>query len=151
MKPEIIIRESLPKDIHEICLSINDEDKAEAEAMGHKPSYLLWKSYRSALIRKTILVDGNIAAMLGVVGVFMGLTGEVYLVTSAAAREVSPFVFVRIYQKELYAMLELFPALESLTDLRYTKAIKTLALSGFEVNQPPESWGNVLFQRSELK
>jgi hypothetical protein len=151
MKQEITIRESTADDVHHMGIAMNDEERMEAIAMGSEPHKLLWRCYRCALIRKTIFVDGNIAAMLGVAGVFMGLTGEVYLVTSAIAREVSPFVFMRIYQKELYAMLELFPTLESLTDLRYTKAIKTMKLSGFEANQSPESWGNVLFQRSELK
>lgn len=151
MTHEIIIVESLPHHVHLLGSIMNEEDRAEAEAMGCSAHKLLWRSYRSAIIRKTIFVDGKIAAMFGCAGVMMGLVGVPYLVTSLAAREVSPMVFARIYRKEARQMLKLFPHLENVVDSRYIRSIRMLRLAGFKIGEPKTYFGmDVLFRKYEM-
>ena len=151
MGHEIFIRESIPEDVTRLGNVMNSEDRAEAEAMGLDARKLLWRSYKKSLIRKTIFVEGKIAAMFGCAGVIMGLVGHPYLVTASAARTVSPLVFARIYRKEARKMLEIFPVLENYADSRYHGAIKILKLSGFRVGEPQRVFGmDVLFQKYEM-
>ncbi len=128
----ISITEARPDHIHQIGYLLNDEDRAEAQAMGYEPHKLLWKSYKGSLIRHTIFVNGEIAAIFGVNGIMMGLIGMPWLVTTAAARTVSPLIFSRIYRQYVKKMLTLFPVLEIWTDSRYIGAKRMLQLSGFK-------------------
>lgn len=134
MTHNINIVEARSDHIHLLGKSMNSEDRAEAQAMGKDAHKLLWRSFRSSLIRKTIFVDGKIAAIFGCSGVIMGLVGKPWFVTSPIARTVSPIEFSRIYRKYVREMLILFPTLEVWSDKRYIRATRMLKLSGFETN-----------------
>jgi hypothetical protein len=151
MTHKIEIIESRPEHVHLLGLLMNSEERAEAEAMGFDPHKLLWRTYRNSLIRKTVFVDGKIAAMFGCAGIMMGLVGQPYLITSSAAREVSPIVFSRIYRKEVREMLKLFPSLENLVDSRYTRSVKMLRFAGFAIEEPKKLFSmEVLFHKYSL-
>lgn len=151
MNHKISIIESRPEHVHMLGKVMNDEDRAEAEAMGYNPHMLLWRSYRLALIRKTIFVNDKIAAMFGVSGVLTGLVGQPYLVTSGVAREVPPLAFARIYRNQVRLMLGIFPVLENIADSRYKRSIRLLRLTGFKLDEPQRHFGmDVLFQRYSL-
>lgn len=142
------IEESSPWHVGELGQKLRDGDYKEGEALGYKPSNLLFYSYRQGLMRRTAFVDGKIAAMWGVAGIPMGLVGRPYLVTSPACEEISPIRFAAIYRKEVMEMGKLFPLLENYVDSSYKKAVRMLELAGFKIDQPiPLGPNDSLFNR----
>lgn len=122
--------------VNELARTINVEDRMEAEGMGYKANRLLWRSWKMSCLRSAGLVDGEVAAIWGVMGSFIGLTGVAWLVTGHKARTVPALVFTRIYRQEVRKMLEIFPRLENRVDATYTSAVKMLRLSGFQLGEP---------------
>lgn len=122
--------------VNQMGLVMNDEDRAEHEAVGVKAHRSLWRGYKNSLIRNTIMIDEEVAAMYGVCGSLMGNIGIVWLVTGKKAREISPHRFARIYKQEVAKMLEVYPILCNYVDDRYIGAKKMLRIAGFNVGEP---------------
>lgn len=119
--------------VQELGLHMNVEDREEAEAMGLKAHRALWRSWKSSTLRTAALVDGEVAAIWGVIGSFIGMTGLAWFVTGPKAREVSPLYFAQLYRREVRKMLEIFPRLENRTvDSTYNGAVKMLQIAGFK-------------------
>lgn len=122
--------------VQELGRTMNREHILEYEGIGQKSHRALWRSWKRAVIRKTAIVDGEVGAIWGVGGSFIGLIGYPFLVTSPKAREVNPHEFASIYRTEVRKMLELFPILENWVDNTYIGAIKLLKLSEFSLDEP---------------
>lgn len=131
---------------HTISLKDNlrTQDADEILRFGITVQHALWQSYKTSVIRKTALIDGRVAAMWGVAGVFMGRVGVPWLLTSPEVKKVSPLRFCRIYQIEVMNMLKLFPRLENYVAMEYTAAIRLLEIIGFTV-ESPQKLGNGMF------
>lgn len=126
--------------IQQLGLCMNTEDREEAEALGLKSNRALWRSWKMSIIRKTGLVDGEVAAIWGVIGSFIGYTGLAWFVTGPRARDISPLSFALLYRREMRKMLEVFPRLENRTvDASYEQAVKMLKLAGFSQGTPTQS------------
>lgn len=126
-------------------------DVREVGCLGQMPHAAVFWSYRRALIRKTALVDGEVAAMWGVVGAPLGMVGTPWLLTGPASERVSALTFARIYQAEALGMLRLFPKLENYVDASYTGAVRLLKLAGFTLDEPkPYGLTQSPFRRFEM-
>ncbi len=130
------IIDTTPEHIRTLGVNLRSGDREEIEAYGFPTSKALWRSYKNSILRKTALVDGEVAACWGVGGVLMGGVGQPFLMTTSAAERVSPLRFVRIYQEEVLKMLQLFPVLVNWVDPMYTKAMRLLDIIGFEISAP---------------
>lgn len=132
---QITVLES--KALHAKLLSevLRKEDSLEAEALGIDPTKAAFFAYRNATYRYTAFVDNKIAAMWGVVGTPLAVTGQPYLLTTSAVENISPVKFARLYKEEVKKMSQLFPKLENYVDARYTKSIRMLKIAGFELSE----------------
>lgn len=128
----------------ELSLTLRSKDKLEAETLGLDPRKALFNSYRRATYRKTCLINDEVAAMWGVVGTLMGVTGQPYLITGEKVSRVSALTFARIYKQEALKMKELFPVLENYVDASYKGAVRMLEIAGFTLEDPFEYNGAYL-------
>lgn len=146
------ILETMPEHIRELAGSLRQEDQQEIEVTGFLPNKVLWRSYKSSILRRTALIDGGVAAVWGVAGTPLGDEGEPWLMTSPLVERVSPLKFARIYQEQVYKMLEIFPYLVNYVDSRYTKAMRLLDIIGFHIHSPtPFGPNRSLFCKFEMR
>lgn len=136
MSPTIEIVDSTAEHVQKAGRNLREADAREATALGLEPHKILWRSYRTSILRRTVLVDGEVAAMFGVSGVLFGRTGQPWLVTTPTSERVSPLVFARIYKTEVAKMFAMFPNLENYVDSSYGVAIRLLKMNGFRVSAP---------------
>lgn len=135
-RPEIKIVPTTSEHLRVLAETLRPEDRQEILAFGITPERALWRCYRSSLFSKTGLIDGEVAAIWGVNGAFLGDIGAPWLLTSPAVKKISPLKFCRIYQKEALYMLELFTELSSIVDANYSAAIRLLEVIGFNLKEP---------------
>lgn len=134
--PIINIVPSESCDVSNLRNNLRIEDANEILRFGVSIQYALWKSYRRAIIRKTAFIDGQIAAMWGCDGTFLGNKGRVWLMTTPEVKKISPLKFSRIYQEEVKNMLKTFKRLENYVDAQYDSAIRLLDIIGFNIEEP---------------
>lgn len=134
--PVISVTPTIPVHIRQMNESMRDEDAQEAIKLGFLPNRLLWRSYKASVISRTGFIDGRIAAIWGCAGTCLGNSGQPWLVTSKEVKKISPLKFTRIYQEEVYNMLNLFPVLENYVDSQYTSAVRLLDMIGFSIGEP---------------
>ena len=139
------------KHAKEISLNLREEDRQEAIALGQDPIKGVFYIYRSAQRKKTVLVDGQVAALAGVGGTILG-NAQPFLVTSTVVEKVSPFTFARVYKQELEDWKKYFPVLENYVDSRYKGAIRMLKIAGFKITGPfPMRPNGALFYKFRLE
>lgn len=148
--PDVAIIPTTPHHIIELSETIREEDMAEIENYGIPCAEGLWHSYRYGLGNKTAIIDGEVAAVWGVGGNYLGSVGRPWLLTSNAVHKISPLKFARIYQKEVYAMLEMFDRLENMVDDKYEKSKRMLSIVGFTLGEP-EKWGQGMFRKFSME
>ena len=102
-------------------------------------------SFRNAILRKTYLVDGEIAAMTGLCGGLVSDIGYPYFITTSACDKV-PFRVASIARRTVGDMLAHRKYLEGRVDANYTRAVRFLWLLGFELSEP-EHFGSGLFRK----
>jgi hypothetical protein len=137
--------------VYTLAANMREGDRAEMEAAGLDAKVALRKSFRAALIRETIFVDGEIAAMWGMGGDALSDIGTPWLLTTPAAERV-PVSFLRVAKKNVATMLRLKPILVNYVDARYARACRFVEALGF-VLEPPAPFGpkGALFRRFELR
>lgn len=147
--PAIEILDATPVHVRMLSQKLKTEEISSADALGMTPHAGLWQAYRKSLKKKTAFIDGEIAAMWGVAGVYLGTVGKPWLVLSPAVDEY-PFRMIFCYRKELTDMLKLFPKLEEWVDVRNEKSVRLLEIMGFEFDKPiPMGRNGELFMRAE--
>lgn len=134
--PVIEIVRTTPQHLRELAPKLRAEDEAEILAFGLTLEKALWRSYKSSVMRKTALIDGEVAAVWGVCGHFLGTVGAAWLLTGSAVDKVSPLKFTRIYQQEVKEMLHLFPKLSNIVDADHSAALRLLDIVGFTLGEP---------------
>lgn len=107
------------------------KDREEAEHQGTLPHKALYQSYKSAVYRKTVLIDSEVAAMFGVSGDLFAPVNSVYFLTGNVINKLSKTAFVRLYLQELEKMTSMFN-LVCLIDSEYKEAWKLVELAGFK-------------------
>lgn len=134
-------------DVYRLAATMRANDRLEATGMGGDPKEMLRASYRNSILRKTMFVDGEIAAMWGLAGVMLSDEGAPWLVTSKAV-ERAPVSFVKIGHAHLAEMIALRRRLTNVVLASYTSAVRFLQVLGFHLDdaQPMGPQG-VLFRK----
>lgn len=132
----IEIIDSTTSHVRELRKTLRDNDKLEATRVGLDPFKAIFIAYTRAVFRKTVLVNGRVAAMYGVVGTPLGLVGMPYLITGTVSEEVSPLTFARVYKQGVEEMSSIFSVLENYVDASYLGAVRLLKISGFSLSEP---------------
>lgn len=148
--PEIVIVPTLPEHIRELRETIRDGDRAEIESFGFSCAKGLWRSYKNGMFNQTALIEGKVVAVWGCGGSYLGETGQPWLMTSYEVYRISPLRFARIYQREVYKMLEMFPYLVNFVAADYPEAIRLLRIVGFEIGAP-EKVGKGMYRKFEMR
>lgn len=145
------IRPAEIADVYALARNLRVADAAEMEAAGEPGVRLIRKSFRAALLRFSVFVDGEIAAMWGMGGEALGDIGTPWLLTTPAIERV-PVSFVKVGRQNVAAMLRLKPILVNYVDARYTRACRFVEVLGF-VLEPPAPFGpkGALFRRFEAR
>jgi len=149
MTAEVVIVPTTPFHICELANTMREKDKQEMENYGVHPSEGLWYSYKNGLGNMTAIIDGEVAAIWGVGGSYLGDVGSPWLLTSSAIHKISPLRFARYYQKEVLKMLDIFERLENYVDSSYEGAVRLLSIVGFTIGES-EKIGNGLFSKFSL-
>lgn len=140
---------------HVIALkdNIREQDACEISKFGISVRKALWRSYKNAIYTKTVVIDGEVAAIWGLGGVVLGEKGNPWLLTAPLVeKHFMPLVL--LYRNEVREMLEYFPILENHVDAAYTKSVRLLELMGFTLDEPkpiPGIKSKALFRRFELR
>lgn len=110
---------------------------------------ILLKGYESSLYKMAAVVDDNVIAVWGVIGNYLGEIGRPWSIMSPLT-EKYPFRFKSFYSYELDKMLQLFPILVDVVDIRHTKVLRMLKLMRFSFGNP-EKFMNGTFIRAERR
>lgn len=148
--PEISIVPTVAAHIRELRETIRDGDRREIEAYGFSCAAGLWRSYKMGLMNRTGLIDGKVAGVWGCGGVYMADVGSPWLMTSHEVKKISPLKFARIYQKEIYRMLEMFPRLVNYVHADYEESVRLLGIVGFKIGEP-ERIRDGMFRKFEME
>jgi hypothetical protein len=126
-----------PCHLRAVARNLRAGDAAEVAAYGEgSPMRVIWRSWKSSTICYTMLVDGEVAVIGGVVGSLMDAEGMPWLLTTAAVERV-PVSFVRAARAHASEALKVYPMLANYVHAPYARAIWFLKLVGFTVD-PPE-------------
>lgn len=148
--PVVEIVEATHDHVRELARTMRAADKKEIENFGVSVDKGLWRSYRSAIWVKAALIDGEVAAIWGLGGIYLSDTGRPWMLSSPAILRVSPLRFARAYQQEVYKMLEMFPVLVNDVDDTYEGAKRLLTIVGFSLGEP-RKLGNGMFREFEMR
>lgn len=146
-KPVVAIVPATAGHIRELQKTIRDADRREIEIYGFSCAKGLWRSYKVGLGNRTALIDGKVGAIWGCGGSYLGSTGQPWLLTSPEVEKVSPLYFARVYQKEVFKMLTLFPVLVNYVAADYEKAIRLLQIIGFQLGEPERLGSGGLYRK----
>src|ERR1700736_83931 len=124
------VRESGVTDIYRLAANLRAGDRAEVESLGIDVRVGIRNSFRNAILRRTYLVDGEVAAMSGLCGAMLGDIGEPYLMTAPAAERV-PVTFIKHAREAVAEMLRHKRRLEGHVAADYAKACRLLEVLGF--------------------
>lgn len=129
------IRDSVVEDVYLLADRLRPEDEAEITGLGLSPRAALRASYRHAILRKTALVDGEIAAMWGLGGVMLSDAGTPWLMTTILVERV-PITFLKVGKAELAQMFEHRRFLSNYVLASYKRACRFLEVLGFVLDPP---------------
>lgn len=132
----IEVVQATPAHVRSLCRTLREGDRKEITCAGLRPFRVILHSYRQSVIRKTALIDGEVAAMWGCAGTLLCDKGEPWLITGQAAVKLHPVKFAALYRKEVQAMLRIFPRLVNKVDADYNQAIRLLEIAGFKLGNP---------------
>ncbi len=133
-----MILEIIPTQIEHIELLLNELkkiDKEDAYRFGECPIEILIKAYKKSLYVKTAIIDGKIIAIWGVIGTYLGSLGRPWSIMLPDTEDY-PFRVTSFYRQEIDKMLELFPILEDIVDVKHTKILRMLKIMGFTFGEP---------------
>jgi hypothetical protein len=136
-----LIREAEIADVYRLARNLRDGDRLECASYGVTPIVGLRKSFKNAVLRRTALINGEIAAMwgIGVIGSALSDTGYPWLMTAPAIERL-PVSFLREAQREVGRMRRIHRRLTGHVAARYGMACRFLEVLGFALS-PPEPFG----------
>lgn len=122
--------------VWDLINTLREEDKEEIRAAGNTPNEAVLSSFNQSVIRRTLLINDEVAGMWGVYGNVLGTLGIPYFLTGEKINKLSPIKFARLYKQEVQKMKSIFPVLENCVDAKYKGAIRMLKIAGFELSEP---------------
>lgn len=131
----VTVRPSELSDVYALAANLREGDRDEVEGLGLDVRVGIRNSFRHAILRKTYLVDGEIAAMSGLCGSMLGDIGEPYLMTGPAAERM-PVAFLKHAKAAVAEMMQHKLRLEGHVAANYTKACRLLEVLGFTLGEP---------------
>ena len=142
---------SLPIHLGRIAANMRQIDRRECQAMGHEPKQALRLARRRALWSLTALVDGQPAALFGLVVANMveGVGIPFFLGTDAVYKQARSLL-VR-GPSVIALMRQTTPTLINLVSAENDNAIRLLKRWGFQVDAVPETHGGVDFVSFGMK
>lgn len=143
MKLEII--QTTVEHLKSLDQNIRPKDRLEALRLGFEPIQALIQCHKYAIVRKTILIGGEVAAVYGVTGNLFSNRNTIYLATSNIVTQIPHITFVRIYIAELEELMKVFDRLDCFVDSQYSEAIKLIEFVGFKKEQTLELNGNEFY------
>lgn len=145
-----IVRPSVVSDIYALAANLRADDALEVTCLDLDPKAAIRHSYRNAVLRRTLVVNGMVAAMWGVCGDMVSDIGEPWLMTGPAVETVK-LSFVKQAHRELADMLALRDTLIGHVAARYARAVRLLEWFGFTVGYPfPFGQNEAPFRRFEI-
>lgn len=132
---DIKIIPAIPGHIRDLLEELKELDKDDAYRFGADNEKVLIRAYDRSLYTNTALVDGKVIAVWGVIGSYLGEEGRPWSIMSPET-EKYPFKFKSFYSHELDKMLQLFPVLVDMVDIRHIKVLRMLKLMGFAFKEP---------------
>lgn len=139
------VRPSDIKDVFLLAANLRDADALEVRSLGVDPKRGIRDNFKSAMLRKTYLVNGEVAAMSGLCGSMLGDIGYPYLMTTKLVERV-PVSFVRLAREGIYEMLHHKLRLEGHVAADYRGACRLLEVLGFRLGKP-ETIGEGQFRK----
>jgi hypothetical protein len=127
------IVQSTPDHAEALGRTMRARDALEVTRLGFEPHAVAYFGWRVSDFTRTALVDGQVAAIWGVVG--NESVGVPWLLTAPPCEAVSALTFVRIYRAQAAEMLQLFPKLENYVDASYIAAVRLVELAGFTLDE----------------
>lgn len=128
--PSYFIRPAVLADVYALARTLREQDRIEVTDLGLTPAIALRACYRNAIIRRTAIVDGEIAAMWGMGGVMLSDIGHPWMLTAPPVEKV-PIGFFKEAQRGCVEMLRLKRRLEGHVAANYTQACRFLDALGF--------------------
>lgn len=128
-------RPSVIADVYALAANLRAGDREEVDAWGVSARDGIRRNFRHAVLRRTYLVDGEIAGMSGLCGTMLGDIGMPYLMTAPCAEKM-PLAFVKHASAAVAQMLRHRRRLEGYVAANYTKACRLLEMLGFELSEP---------------
>jgi hypothetical protein len=130
MAAEIVVRPSVVADVYRLAASLRDSNRDEIVDLGLDPRVALRANFRMAMLRRTYLVDGEVAAMTGLCGSLLGDIGFPYLMTAPPVERV-PVAFLKLARRGVADMLEHKMRLEGYVAANYRSGCRFLQALGF--------------------
>lgn len=142
MTNSLTIAPSSIADVYRLAANMRAADARECTDMGSTPVKSVRNSFMNAILRQTAFVDGEIAAMAGLVGDVLTDVGYPFLFTTAAV-ERAPVAFVKAYLRVLAQFQKVKPILVTYVAADYASSIRLLKLAGFRIGDPQFAGGGV--------
>lgn len=134
-------------DVYRLAAHLRENDRLEITGLDLDPTSVIRSSFRSAVLRRTAFVDGEIAAMWGLGGVMLSDDGAPWLMTAPAIERI-PVSFVRLARVEVSEMLAMRSHLSNVVMASYRSACRFLDVLGFHLDEPvPLGPHNVPFRK----
>ncbi len=147
--PCIAVVEALPEHVRILGGNLRERDNDIANKAGLSAHRELWRIYKKSIMCKAVLVGGEIVAIWGVHGVFLGKVGKPWFVASPFVEDY-PMKLAFRYRSELRNMLKYFTILEDWVSVDDDKTIRLLEILGFKLNNP-EPIGKAMFIKATLE
>ena len=130
---ELTFRTAYLDDCASIAACMRQGDRLEVAAVGQSPLEALQESLADSSVAYTALVDGQPAAMFGLIPPLSLIDYEragVWMLTGTPVINISPITFVRVSRQIIARFLDCYPILQNWVDARYTASIRWLGLCG---------------------
>lgn len=145
--PNVKIVPATVEHIYLLAEHMRTGDAMEIEAAGFDVRVGIRRTYYASVLRRTALVDDQVAAMWGVCGTLISNTGTPWLLTAEPIERV-PVTFVKQARRQLGVMLGLYRRLENFVAADYVRAVRLLDYLGFKIDDPkPIGPKGALFHR----
>lgn len=131
------IRQTVPGDFKALLANIRRKDIEECKAFGISPGRGLRNSINNSLYTKSVWLNENIIAMIGLCGPVISEAGVPWMLTGNGIEKV-PLTFVRVAKKEIAEMLTYKSVLSNYVSADYPEAVRFFEILGFFVSRPKQ-------------
>lgn len=149
--PSITVVDTIADHVRILGQNLRQRDIEMANRVGISAHVALWRIYKRSLVCKTVFVDGEVVAIWGVSGTFLGKTGKPWFIASPYVEDYPMKLSFR-YRSELRNMLKYFQVLEDWVCEDDDKTIRLLSILGFKMEKPkPMGDKNIMFIKATLE